>query len=163
MLNIQVSGDAQIRQRFAAMPERMRAAVLKKVSALTKKLEAKIKREKLSGQVLNVRTGALRRSISSLVESEASDKITGMAIQSGDVKYGRIHEFGGQTAPHVIVPTKATVLAFMMSGKKVFAKRVNHPGSKMPERSFMRSSLKDMQPEITEGLLDAARRVIGKK
>jgi hypothetical protein len=42
-----------------------------------------------------------------------------------------------------------------MGGKQVFFKRVNHPGSQMPVRSFMRSSLRDMRPEIIEAMRKA--------
>jgi hypothetical protein len=38
----------------------------------------------------------------------------------------------------------------------VFAKHVHHPGSQMPERSFLRSSLNDMAEEIFVGIRDAA-------
>ena len=39
-----------------------------------------------------------------------------------------------------------------------FARIVHHPGSKMPERSFLRSSLTDQAAEITAGLKEAALR-----
>lgn len=42
--------------------------------------------------------------------------------------YGRYVEEG--TRPHVIVPRRAPRLAFQKDGKWVFAKRVNHPGTK---------------------------------
>jgi phage gpG-like protein len=80
----------------------------------------------------------------------------GSVFSSGDVKYAAIHEFGGQTAPHLIVPKKAQALAFMgKSGNQVFARQVNHPGSKMPERSFLRSALNDMSGEIQRGMKQA--------
>lgn len=34
------------------------------------------------------------------------------------------------TSPHVIVPRRAKVLAFQVGGRTVFARRVNHPGTK---------------------------------
>lgn len=34
------------------------------------------------------------------------------------------------TRPHVIVPKRAKVLAFTVNGRRVFARRVNHPGNK---------------------------------
>jgi hypothetical protein len=63
---------------------------------------------------------------------------------------------GGHTAAHDIVPTKAEALAFMMGGQQVFAKIVHHPGSRIPERSFMRSGLFDMADEIVAGIRAAA-------
>ncbi len=161
MLNIQILGDKELMARIDAMPGAVRAALLKKVTGLTLKLEGRITNEKLSGQVLHARTGRLRRSISSRVE-ETPIAVYGKAVSSGDVKYGAIHEFGGQTKPHVI-EAKGKALAFMMGGKMRFAKKVNHPGSKMPTRSYMRSSLKDMQVEIIDGLKDAVREGLTRK
>ena len=132
------------------MPGKLQAALLQKVSMLALKLEERVKR-KLSGEVLNVKTGDLRRSIANKVEQSAH-AVIGTVYSSGDVKYAAIHEFGGTTKAHVIEAVNAKALAFSMGGQQVFAKRVNHPGSKIPERSFLRSSLADMRDEITEGL-----------
>ena len=150
LLNVTVTGDRELIARLCAMPSKVHEALLRKMTELDLNLEAKVK-DKLSGQVLNVRTGALRRSIFGTVQGTPVS-VVGKVASSGDVKYAAIHEFGGTTAPHDILPNKASVLAFMMGGKKVFAKIVHHPGSKMPERSFLRSSLGDMKDEIIAGL-----------
>jgi phage gpG-like protein len=105
----------------------------------------------LSGQVLNVKTGRLRRSIFNEV-TDTSTAVTGKVASSGDVKYAAIHEFGGKTPAHEILPNKAKALAFVMGGKQVFAAVVHHPGSVMPERSYMRSSLHEMEQEIRDGI-----------
>lgn len=140
---------------------RIHDALLRKAYAYALRLEGHIKADKLSGQVLNVRTGNLRRSIFSGVEDDG-DTIEIWAKQSGDVKYGAIHEFGGKTAAHDILPVKAKALHFIMGGKDVFAKIVHHPGSVMPERSYMRSSLEDMKDTIIAGLKDAVLRELGR-
>jgi hypothetical protein len=54
------------------------------------------------------------------------------------------------------------VLAFSVGGEMRFARRVNHPGSKMPERSFMRSSLRDMSTQISLGMKEAVVRAAQK-
>ena len=153
--------------RFAA-PEglaytatRIHDALLRKARAYAFLIESHIKADKLSGQVLHVRTGNLRRSIFSGVD-DSGDEITIWAKQSGDVKYGAIHEFGGKTAAHDILPVKAKALHFIMGGKDVFARIVHHPGSVMPARSYMRSSLADMKDAIIAGLKDAVVRELSK-
>ena len=156
MINIQIRGDRELIARFDALPEKMRHALKAKTQTLAYALQRKVVSEKLSGQVLKRVTGALARSIDQRVEEQGS-AVKGFVFSSGDVKYAGIHEFGGKTPPHVILPVKAKALAFMMGGKQVFAKRVNHPGSQMPERSFMRSSLADMRGEIVEGLTQAVK------
>ncbi len=158
MISISMTGDRELIARLTALPSGLRTILRRKIWALTLRLQARVQ-QKLSGQVLNVVTGALRRSIQSDVR-ETADGIRGVVFSTGDVKYARIHEFGGKTRAHIIEPRKAQALAFMMGGKMVFAKRVNHPGSVMPERSFLRSSLEDMREEIrrelTDGIVRAA-------
>jgi HK97 gp10 family phage protein len=161
MLNIQVVGDRELIARFDAMPTKIRSALLRKVTALALMLEAKVKDEKLSGQVLNVRSGALRRSIFNEVTDTATE-VTGKVASSGDVKYAGIHEFGGTiNIPEITAKGKA--LAFMMGGKQVFFKKVAAHTITMPERSFMRSSLKDMEGQIREGLTQTVREAARQK
>jgi len=148
---VRLIGNAKLIARIEAMPASVAASLLRKVYSLALKLENYIKQNKLSGQVLNRKSGRLMRSIANKVE-QTGQSIYGIVFQSADVPYGGIHEFGGKTAPHVIVPKKASVLAFNWKGKNVFFKRVNHPGSHFPERSYMRSALRDMSTEISLGL-----------
>ena len=68
------------------------------------------------------------------------------------MKYAAIQEFGGRTAAHDIVPDKARALAFVVAGRRVFARIVHHPGSTLPARSYLRSSLADMAGEIAASL-----------
>ena len=131
---------------LAALPERLQAALLAKANALAAALEAKVQ-GKLAGGVLNMRSGALARSIVSTIAETA----TGVAVTlatNGDVKYAAIHEFGGSIPPHQIVPDKAKALAFAIGGKQVFAARVQIPAVTMPERSYMRSSLAEMAEAV---------------
>lgn len=156
MLNVTLVGDRELVAKLTSMPEKVHGALLKKVSALALMLEAKVKNDKLSGGVLNVKTGALRRSIQETVE-DGTTSVVGHVFSSGDVKYAGIHEFGGTIPAHEIVPNKAQALAFMIGGKQVFAASVNIPDVTMPERSFLRSSLAEMEPQIVEGLQEAVR------
>lgn len=80
-----------------------------------------------------------------------------------DVPYAAIQEYGGKTAPHVIEPVNARTLAFMVGGPLgfssgggsnalVFAKKVNHPGSNIPERSYARLALVQMRAPFEGGI-----------
>lgn len=152
LLSVIMTGDRQLVAKLDNMPAALKQALLVKVTQLTLRLEKKVKTEKLNGQVLNRITGNLARSIASKVD-QGPESVTGRVFSSGDVKYAAIHEFGGQTAPHLILPKKAQALAFTSKdGQQVFARKVNHPGSKMPERSFLRSALRDMSADITKEL-----------
>jgi phage gpG-like protein len=154
MFTIELKGDRELIQRLNAMPANVRTALKTKITALALLLEAKVKDQKLSGQVLNVQSGALRRSIFGTV-TDTDTSITAKVGSAGDVKYAGLHEYGGTTAAHVIEPSKAQALAFVLDGKQAFFKRVHHPGSRMPERSYLRSSLDDMRTEIVEGMRQA--------
>jgi phage gpG-like protein len=135
---------------LAEMPERARDALSSKANALAADLQVKIQ-QKLTGTVLNAKTGALARSIVATIEDSAGNVSVRIAT-TGDVKYAAIHEFGGTIPPHQIVPDKAKALAFALGGKQVFAARVQIPAVTMPERSYMRSSLVEMTDAIREGV-----------
>lgn len=154
LLNVTMVGDDALMARIQRWPAAVHDMLLRKITSLTLRLQTHVKADKLSGQVLNRRTGALSRSIVQQVLDQGL-VIYGRVFSSGDVKYAAIHEFGGKTRAHDIFPKKADALSFMMGGRRVFAKVVHHPGSQMPERSFMRSSLADMAEEITLGMKQA--------
>jgi phage gpG-like protein len=79
-----------------------------------------------------VKTGNLRRSITSRVEAAGERGVVGTAVT-----YARaVHE---GTKPHDIVPVHAKALAFKIGGTKIVRQRVHHPGTKA-------------QPFLTDGL-----------
>jgi phage gpG-like protein len=143
---------------LAAMPERIRDALSAKANALAGALQAKIQ-QKLSGDVLQMRSGALAGSIGVTIDDSSTDVSVRIAA-SPDVKYAAIHEFGGTIPPHQIVPNKARALAFLVGGKQVFATRVQLPAVTMPERSYMRSSLNEMADEIRDDFAAAVAEAI---
>jgi hypothetical protein len=94
--------------------------------------------------------------------------LTGSVIASG-LPYLRIHEYGGQTAPHDIFPRNVAALHFFSdhaadflhrstsATDEVFSKGVHHPGSHFPERSFMRYALAIRGAAIRDAFATAAR------
>lgn len=155
IVNITITGAKEADKKFRRISLAIGAALYVKATELALRLEAHVKTQKLNGQVLNRKSGALARSINNKVTRTVNGVIA-KVFSSGDVKYAGIHEYGGKTAPHIIEPKKAQALAFMMGGKMRFFKRVNHPGSRMPERSFLRSSLREQSQEISTGFKRAA-------
>lgn len=112
-------------------------------------LEAEILQNIRSRSGLRVRSGTLLNSIgaSKKVYEDSNGNIVGEIGPQG-VPYAAIHEFGGVTKPHRITPRGAKVLAFQMNGKDTFAKYVNHPGSTIPARPYLRPALAAKQDEI---------------
>jgi len=157
MFTITIAGDKEVINRMRARRDKLLPAVEKEMRKQAIDLVAYIQRRKLQSQPLHHRSGRLQGSIKQQV-TRTSDLIKAKVYTN--VEYARIHEYGGHTPPHVIEPKKAKALAFTVGGKQIFAKRVNHPGSKMPERSFMRSSLAENEQKIKDGLTKAVSGVM---
>jgi phage gpG-like protein len=146
MINVTIVGKEEVIAKLTALTPRIREELVKSTRGLTLMLTAYVKDQKLSGQVLKNQSGTLRRSIHA---SDVLQSLTSISATVGtNVEYAAIHEYGGNTEPHIIEPRNVAALHFMMNGKDVFCKRVNHPGSKIPERSFLRSALADMKGDI---------------
>jgi phage gpG-like protein len=156
-MSLEVQGLEETRARFDAYPAALQAALGAKATELAAALADLVKNDKLSGAVLNTRSGALSDSIAASVTADADGFLASVGSE-GDVKYAAIQEYGGKTSAHEILPVKGDVLAFIVGGAQHFARKVEHPGSVIPERSYLRSSLEDMKDEILAALADGAAR-----
>ena len=146
-----LDGAEALEARLAALPGELRARLEAKARGLADALLTKIRDEKLSGQALESKSGALKASIVANV-SVTGDGVAARVGSNGDVKYAAIQEYGGQTSAHDIVPDKAQVLAFLVGGGARFARIVHHPGSNFPARGYLQSSLDELHDEIVGGL-----------
>ena len=155
MFSVSVEGLDSVQARLDAYPAALAESLAEKARALADTLADKVKFEKLAGEVLNARSGALSASIAAEIASDG-DEISATVGSFGDVKYAAIQEYGGRTGAHEILPNKAQVLAFFVDGAMHFARRVEHPGSVIPERSYLRSSLEEMQADIESELAATA-------
>ena len=154
MFTLDVRGVDETSARFDAYPAALQAALGAKATELATAL-ADLVKNKLSGAVLNTSSGALRDSIAAGVTAD-SDGVLASVGSEGDVKYAAIQEYGGKTSAHEILPVKGDVLAFVSGDGQRFARRIEHPGSVIPERSYLRSSLEDMKDEILAALASTA-------
>jgi phage gpG-like protein len=155
MCALEVRGLEETSARFDAYPAALQAALGANATELAAALANLVKNDKLSGAVLNSRSGALSNSIAASVTDEADGFVASVGSE-GDIKYAAIQEYGGKTSAHEILPAKGDVLAFIAGDGQHFARRVEHPGSLIPERSYLRSALADMNDEIVSALADAA-------
>ena len=128
--------DRVISARLAFMPDRVKSSLRREITALATSLVSRIKQDKLSGQVLNVRTGNLRRSITDEVTADATS-VTARVFSDKSVKYAAIHEFGG-------------VINRVGSIKGPYSIVI-------PQRAYMLPTFKEMQPEIQEGIEKAVK------
>jgi phage gpG-like protein len=153
MITIQLIGDRELAARLDAMPGRVRDGLARAVTRLGLDLQRKVQREKLTGQVLKVRTGSLRSSINTEI-SQSTDEVS--ASVGTNIRYGRVHEYG---VDHPwLIEAKGRALRFEIAGRVIFRRSVRHPP--LPERSFLRSALADMRPQIEAGLRDAVAQAV---
>ena len=152
MITAEIIGDKKLVEKFNAVYPTLQGQLQKATARAALKLLRHVKEDKLNGQVLNVKTGRLRRSITMRVEQDGS-------ITSGwvgtNVAYAHRQEFGFHGAE--------TVRSFMRrapGGKKSSARTIQvrsfTRNANTPERSFLRSSFADLQTEINAELRNAA-------
>lgn len=111
-----------------------------------------IKAEKLSGQVLQNRTGNLRNSVFYTVSASGAQFIGTVDVSMPAAKYGAAHEFGAHIPERV--PVRAKALHWISpGGGSVFAMRAS--AFDLPQRSFMRTGLQDREAQITAGLQES--------
>jgi hypothetical protein len=104
--------------------------------------------------------------IKATVVSEGREWTAGLkAGADGAVPYAAIQEFGGMTGPHEILPKAGKFLAFDVAGKTVFARKVNHPGSKIPGLHYLGGAIEQalpiMREEIGRTLVDSFEVALG--
>jgi len=167
MLNITVTGDRETIVKLDKVSAALHAQLLNVTKKYAVNLQQHVKGDKLSGQVLNRRSGALSSSIKLAVDDTGSS-VYGRVFSSGDVKYAAFWEFGfhgtEQVSPHERIVShvfgrKVTPLAQQVKG---YSRKVDQA-----PRSFMRSALADMAAEIKGAYLaakdDAIAEAMGSK
>jgi phage gpG-like protein len=160
-MTAKIIGEKKVVERIKSFLPSMRDELKTYVEKFRINTTYYIQSQKLSGQVLHHRKGTLKESISR--QSKVEEIGENLIVKIGtNVEYAAIHEYGGKTKPHVIFPKRAQALHFTMGEKDIFAKSVNHPGSTMPVRSFLRTTLNEKKEEFRLGLRSTVDKVISK-
>lgn len=159
-LNLAVHVGARLSERLEAVQlERLRPVLRRTVERETIALQAHVVEGKLSGQVLHVRSGTLRRSITYTVRDD-EDGIVGTV--GTNLEYAPIHEYGGTIHVPEIRPRKAKALHFYVGGASVFAMRARAHDVRMPQRSFLRSALADRREAFLAAVRAAIAEILGR-
>jgi phage gpG-like protein len=152
---IKITADTtELVRSFDRRSAAAQAAVTHAVRANAQGLVSRI-RDKLSGQVLNVRSGALLQSITNSDTAAGSGLIGNAIARDGSAQYARIQEYGGRVGIPQVAPQTAKVLAIEYQGRLVFAKHAAAHIVDIPERSFMRSSLTEIEGRFRVEVRDA--------
>ncbi len=114
----------------------------------------------LTGAKLKVRSGRLRSKQQFPLLTKSGDIIRAEFVNK--TEYAAIHEYGGKTPAHVIVPKIKKALKFRMGGNVIFARKINHPGSKIKATHFMGEPIDDGLPKLRAAIKGAiVRRLNG--
>lgn len=147
----EVSGDGATADGLERDAERVRVAIKDEIERLTYRLARRVTSQKLSGQVLKRRTGTLSRSVAQSPKVIVSEN-TVEGVVGTNVKYGRTHEFGFKGEVTVKEHIRASVLGRTVQVRS-HVRRVD-----LPERSFLRTALAEMEGEVRRSINEAVRR-----
>lgn len=132
------------------------AAIRRQMHVATGDLLAYIQDEKLSGQVLNQRSGNLKNS-GFTEHADTAQASIGFVGFGRTVPYAAIHNYGGTIE---IPEVTGKLMVFESRGEKVFTMRHRAFTVTMPVRNYMESSAEEQTPIITEGFRVAVAETI---
>ena len=160
MISADFLGDKPALDRLRALPDAANEGLARAVAKLGIGLQSRIRQDKLSGQVLKTRSGALKASIEVATDRGAA-ALT--ATVSTDLDYAAAQEYGFSGTVSVRSSLRRIKEAF---GRPIAAKTISVGAHSrrmnLPERSFLRSALDDMTPDISAGVNDALREAIAR-
>lgn len=147
MIDVSIAGGDELTARLADMPSAVASRLGNVIGLLSQTLYYQVE-DNLSGAVLQSRSGRLAAAI----EQSADGLTASVGFDADAVPYGAAQEFGADIRAHLIEVKNARALAFVVAGQRVFAKRVMLPATHLPERSFLRSALSDLAPDIEDAI-----------
>lgn len=166
MISIEVYGAERVVAGLQLRVERVRVAVKSSLDIWATELAGYIKASKLSGDPLHRRSGRLSSSVHPITQS-TPDAISGGAGAGAGVPYAKIQECGG-----VIHHPGGTAffISQLLGGRAFFVSNASSLAASlprtqphdinMPERSYMRSALRDRAPTGIESLRAAVKEAI---
>ena len=153
--SVQVIGLESVTVRLQRLPDEIRISFEKAIAANAMVIESRVK-EKLSGDVLNNRTGQLRASVHSEMQSDENGV---MGVVGANTPYAAYQEYGfvGTEQVREHLRTMRMVFGRMLETPKSvlvksFSRNVNYPG-----RSYLRSTLDEQADQIRADLEAAAQ------
>jgi phage gpG-like protein len=150
-LGIQVLGATETAKKISDLPVKLHLAEIRAVNVGRIKAE-RVFRRKVSGEVLKVRTGAYRASITSGAPEDVQGRIEAkVGVRRGPAsRYAGVHETGA-----VIVPKRAKALVFQLpDGRWVRTQKVV-----IPARRPLGKTFDEVQPEVLEKFREEVSRV----
>jgi hypothetical protein len=151
MVKIELINDLHTRivLKLNALTKRLPASVAAMLQGYLYKLAGQIQSEKMSGQLVNVKTGLLRGSVHANPVTVTPEKIVGEIIGGEPpALYGKWIEAGA--SPHEIVAgTNKRALSFILDGRARQFARVSHTG--VQARWFFREAAREAARGLSAG------------
>jgi|SRR5215467_2285405 len=139
-------------------PDAIASGIARAITRLGIELQRRIQEDELSGQILAARSGSLRSSIDLQID-EDSGAISATVVS--DNEYAHVHEYGFAGTVNVRAYLRRITEAF---GRPIAEKTINVRAygrrMELPERSFLRSALEDMDPAIRDEVETALREAL---
>lgn len=151
MISAEIVGGAELLARIRIVADDIERSLGAALLKLRIELETRIQR-KLSGEVLNQRSGALVRSVR--VEVEAAAEAVRLSA-TADTPYAAFHEYGFNGAESVRAHLRTAKQAFgrtLSNGPRQMTVQAHSRRVAYPARSFLRTALAEMEPEINATL-----------
>jgi hypothetical protein len=153
VISAHLVGDEQLLERLRALQDAINAGLARCIAQLGIDLQRNVQQDKLSGQVLKTRTGALKSSIDYRVDQSLRGATTEVFTA---LRYGAAQEYGFTGSVSVGASLRRIREAFGQAiAEKTISMRAYDRRMALPERSFLRSALDDMTPMIGDAV-DAA-------
>ncbi|HEY5046936.1 MAG TPA: HK97 gp10 family phage protein [Rhizomicrobium sp.] len=137
--------------RLDAVAAAAREGVARTVQQNASELLAKVQ-DKLSGEVLNPRSGTLRGSVVETGLLAGAATFSDSVVSDGTASYARIQEYGGRVSIPEEVPQAGKALAFAYGGRLVFAAHAAAHDIDIPQRSYLRASLAEQSQPFIDGI-----------
>ena len=156
MITGYVYGGEQIQAKLSHRPVDVRAALAKGITRAILEIERHVKQDKLSGQVLKVKTGTLRAKVNARIPvTETASGVEG--IVGTKVSYAAVHEYGFAGTVNVREHLRKSKLG------KAYTVGAHSRNVNLPERSFLRSALNDLRANSRDEIETAINRAIREK
>lgn len=149
-LDVRFHGDQQVIASIKDMGPKVAAAAKDAISRGTMKVLA-LSKTKVSGDLLKNRTGTLRRAINARITANEWQIVGTVGIK---LTYAAAHEFGCHKTVSVPAHLRMMKVAWGRPVKEPRQIMVGAHSMKMnlPERSYLRSSLKELRGDIVADL-----------
>ena len=158
MITAVLVGDEAMLARLRAMPDAANSNLARAIAKLGVELQRSVQQDKLSGQLLKVRSGSLRSSIGLRLDQAGT---TISATVSTDLDYARAQEYGYSGTVNIRVSLRRIREAFGRPiAEKTISVRAYSRRMDLPEHSFLRSALDDMAPQIQSEIDEALRAAV---